>query len=60
MHPETLQPLARLDDRDANVAPAPDVADEVVLALAVWIGKTRLIDNRLLAVPAVSRERRSA
>ena len=34
--------------------------DRALLALAVWIGGTRLIDNRLLTVPAESRERRSA
>ncbi len=53
VHPDTLQPLARLDD-------APDVADRALLALAVWIGATRLIDNRVLTVPAASRERRTA
>ncbi|HEY2388186.1 MAG TPA: pantoate--beta-alanine ligase [Candidatus Binatia bacterium] len=36
------------------------VATPAVLALAVWIGGTRLIDNRQLTVPAVHRERRSA
>ena len=48
--PRTLAPLATVD-------PAHPGA---LLALAVWIGNTRLIDNRLLTVPAVSRERRSA
>jgi len=33
---------------------------QALLALAVWIGATRLIDNRVLTVPAESRERRSA
>jgi len=37
-----------------------EVATPAVLALAVWIGRTRLIDNRRLTVPAVHRERRSA
>ena len=63
VHPETLAPLARLCDRDQRpVAPAAaaDVADRALLALAVWIGTTRLIDNRLLTVPAASRERKSA
>ncbi|MBI3768345.1 MAG: pantoate--beta-alanine ligase [Deltaproteobacteria bacterium] len=61
VHPETLSPLARLCDRDSSAAaPASDVADRALLALAVWIGGTRLIDNRLLTVPAASRERRSA
>jgi pantoate--beta-alanine ligase len=45
--PEALTPLAALDDR-------------AVLALAVWIGSTRLIDNRLLTAAAASVERRSA
>jgi len=43
-----------------TLAPATEVAGPVVLALAVWIGSTRLIDNRQLTVPAVHRERRSA
>jgi pantoate--beta-alanine ligase len=43
-----------------TLAPAAEVAGPVVLALAVWIGSTRLIDNRQLTVPAVHRERRSA
>jgi pantoate--beta-alanine ligase len=47
VHPDTLEPV-------------PDVAAGALFALAVWIGSTRLIDNRLLAVPAASRERRSA
>ncbi len=45
--PDTLQPLTVLSER-------------ALLALAVWIGSTRLIDNRVLAVRATSRERRSA
>jgi pantoate--beta-alanine ligase len=45
--PEALTPLGALDDRG-------------VLALAVWIGSTRLIDNRLLTAAAASVERRSA
>ena len=47
VHPDTLAPVATVDGT-------------ALLALAVWIGNTRLIDNRLLTVPAVSRERRSA
>jgi pantoate--beta-alanine ligase len=48
VHPETLAPVDTLDGA-------------AVLALAVWIGATRLIDNRTLESPAaVSRERRSA
>lgn len=45
--PDTLAPVASVDDR-------------ALLALAVWIGSTRLIDNRLLVVPAIKSERRSA
>lgn len=45
--PDTLAPVAGVDDR-------------ALLALAVWIGSTRLIDNRLLVVPAIKSERRSA
>jgi pantoate--beta-alanine ligase len=48
--PDTLAPVAALGEGAAHA----------VLALAVWVGGTRLIDNRLLTVPAVSRERRSA
>lgn len=59
-----LEPRARAEyvvavDPD-TLAPAAEVAGTVVLALAVWIGSTRLIDNRQLTVPAVHRERRSA
>jgi len=59
-----LEPRARAEyvvavDPD-TLAPAAEVAGPVVLALAVWIGSTRLIDNRQLTVPAVHRERRSA
>ena len=45
--PDTLQPLTTVFER-------------ALLALAVWIGSTRLIDNRVLAAPASGRERRSA
>jgi pantoate--beta-alanine ligase len=58
------EPLARVEYAalvDPETLAPIDIADgRAVLALAVWIGSTRLIDNRLLAVPAVSRERRSA
>jgi pantoate--beta-alanine ligase len=40
VHPETLQPLERL-------------AGRVVVALAAWVGKTRLIDNMVIEVPDV-------
>jgi pantoate--beta-alanine ligase len=43
-----------------SLEPVAEVAAPAVLALAVWIGSTRLIDNRQLTVPAVHRERRSA
>jgi pantoate--beta-alanine ligase len=45
--PDTLQPVTTVDER-------------ALLALAVWIGSTRLIDNRVLVVPAIKSERRSA
>jgi len=38
VHPDTLQPLERL-------------AGRVVIALAVWVGRTRLIDNVVIEVP---------
>ncbi|MEO6025666.1 MAG: pantoate--beta-alanine ligase [Candidatus Binatia bacterium] len=58
------EPLARVDyvalvDPE-TLAPVDTVDDRAVLALAVWIGSTRLIDNRLLVVPALKTERRSA
>lgn len=58
------EPLARVDyvalvDPD-TLAPATRVDDRALLALAVWIGSTRLIDNRLLVVPSMKSERRSA
>jgi len=43
VHPETLQDLER-------------VADSALAALAVWIGKTRLIDNMLLQRPALKKD----
>jgi pantoate--beta-alanine ligase len=45
--PETLQNLSTVDERG-------------LVALAVWVGSTRLIDNRSLVVSAVKAERRSA
>jgi pantoate--beta-alanine ligase len=45
--PDTLQNISTVDER-------------ALVALAVWVGSTRLIDNRLLVVPAVKAERRSA
>ncbi len=58
------EPLARVDyvalvDPD-TLAPVASVDDRALLALAVWIGSTRLIDNRTLVVPALKSERRSA
>ena len=58
------EPLARVEyvslvDRE-SLAPLATVDERALLALAVWIGGTRLIDNRQLTVPAVHRERRSA
>ena len=37
-HPETLENVARIEG-------------PTVLAMAVWVGKTRLIDNRMLHLP---------
>ncbi len=45
--PESLSAVTTLDER-------------ALVALAVWVGSTRLIDNRLLTVPAIKTERRSA
>jgi pantoate--beta-alanine ligase len=45
--PDTLAPVTALDER-------------ALVALAVWVGSTRLIDNRVLVVPAMKTERRSA
>jgi pantoate--beta-alanine ligase len=58
------EPLARVEyaslvDPD-SLASITTIDDRAVLALAVWIGSTRLIDNRLLVVPAIKSERRSA
>ncbi len=58
------EPLARVEyvslvDPE-TLAPVETVDDRAVLALAVWIGSTRLIDNRSLVVPAIKSERRSA
>ena len=44
----------------ATLAPVTVVEGPVLLALAVWVGATRLIDNRLLAAATAGRERRSA
>lgn len=58
------EPRARIDyvslvDPD-TLQPVPTVDERALLALAVWIGSTRLIDNRVLVVPAIKSERRSA
>lgn len=48
------RPLAKIDyvevRRAEDLAPVEEVAGKVVLALAVWIGRTRLIDNALVEV----------
>jgi len=58
------EPLAKLEYAslvDAeDLDPVTTMTDRGVLALAVWIGKTRLIDNQLLVARAASAERRSA
>jgi len=43
-----------------TLAPVSTLDECALVALAVWIGSTRLIDNRLLTVPAIKTERRSA
>lgn len=47
-------PAARVDYvealRAADLAPLEELEGEVVVAVAVWIGKTRLIDNRVISV----------
>lgn len=58
------EPLARVDyvalvDPE-TLAPVSSVDERALLALAVWIGSTRLIDNRVLIVPSLKSERRSA
>jgi pantoate--beta-alanine ligase len=45
--PDTLAPVATLDEG-------------ALVALAVWVGSIRLIDNRVLVVPSIKTERRSA
>ena len=55
VEPATLRPWTPPTDPDTATPAAT-----ALLALAVWIGPVRLIDNRLLTVPAASRERRSA
>ncbi len=58
------EPRARVDyvsfvDPD-SFQDVTTVEERGLLALAVWIGSTRLIDNRQLVVPAMKSERRSA
>lgn len=49
------QPLARIDYVSINDAetlkPLEEIGGKVLLAVAVWIGKTRLIDNLVVEVP---------
>lgn len=48
------RPLARIDyaevRRAEDLAPLEELSGRVVLALAVWIGRTRLIDNAVVEV----------
>lgn len=48
------RPLARIDyaevRRAHDLGPVEEITGKVVLALAVWIGRTRLIDNALVEV----------
>jgi pantoate--beta-alanine ligase len=57
------EPLARLDYAEIvdlqELSPVELITEEVLLALAVFIGKTRLIDNVLLN-PSASRQSRGA
>jgi pantoate--beta-alanine ligase len=49
------EPLARVDYAELvdidGLEPVGRLADAALLALAVFIGRTRLIDNAVLAVP---------
>jgi pantoate--beta-alanine ligase len=46
------EPLARIDYIEAvdmdRLEPVPEIADGILIALAVFIGKTRLIDNMIV------------
>jgi pantoate--beta-alanine ligase len=58
------EPLARLEYAElvdaGALTPLSVLTQRGVLALAVWVGTTRLIDNRLLVASAAGAERRSA
>jgi pantoate--beta-alanine ligase len=60
----TAEPLARLEYAEfvdaVALTPLTALTQRGVLALAAWVGTTRLIDNRLLVAPAAGAERRSA
>ena len=49
------QPLARLEYADLcdprELRPVEEVTGPTLLAVCAWVGKARLIDNRILAVP---------
>ena len=58
------EPLARLEylalvDPE-TLAPVSTLGESALVALAVWVGSTRLIDNRVLVAPVTNTERRSA
>ena len=58
------EPLARLEylalvDPE-TLAPVSTLGESALVALAVWVGSTRLIDNRVLVAPVTKTERRSA
>jgi len=58
------EPLARLEylalvDPE-TLAPVSTLGERTLVALAVWVGSTRLIDNRVLVAPVTKTERRSA
>jgi pantoate--beta-alanine ligase len=58
--PATLRPWPAANSAAPASGATAGIPSQPLLALAVWIGAVRLIDNRLLTVPAASRERRSA
>lgn len=54
----TLEYASLVDAED--LAPLTTMTDRGVLALAVWVGNVRLIDNHMLVAEVASAERRSA
>jgi pantoate--beta-alanine ligase len=60
----TREPLVRVEYVSLvdpyTLAPVATLDEGALVALAVWVGSTRLIDNRVLVVPSIKTERRSA